>query len=168
MIKTQDLELLLKLALLSSYIKNERPVSVLFSAKVESGKTEILRKASQCKGVAFLNDATAFGIQKEHLDNIVNKVTRTLIMPDLITPLSRAPDTVETFVTFLNGLIEEGLVEIQTYAYSKKFTLPARCNIITSIAKEHLFDQRHQNHRRFSSIKKLYSPLFLHRLSTAD
>ena len=42
MIKTQDLEYLIKLSVLSPYIKGERPVSMLVAARVESGKTEIL------------------------------------------------------------------------------------------------------------------------------
>jgi len=144
MIKTQDLEHLLKLALLSPYIKNERPVSVLISARVESGKTELLQKADGLKGVIYLNDATAYGIQKNYLAGIADGSIKTLVMPDLITPLSRAPDTVETFVTFLNGLIEEGIVRMQTYATDISYETPARCNIITSISKEHLFDQRHR------------------------
>lgn len=144
MIKTEELEHLLKLALLSPYIKGERSVSVLISARVESGKTALLQKAGEVSGVVYLTDATAYGIQRKYLDGIADGTIRTLIMPDLITPLSRASDTVETFVTFLNGLIEEGIVEIQTYAYAKRLKVPARCNIITSIAKEHLFDQRHR------------------------
>lgn len=144
MIKTENLEHLIKLAILSAYVKDERPVSLLISARVESGKTELLLKASKCKGVAYLNDCTAYGIQKNYLEAIAKKEIRTIILPDLITPLSRAADTVETFVTFLNGLIEEGTVEIQTYATSMKLNVSARCNIITSISKEHLFDQRHR------------------------
>jgi len=144
MINTQELEHLIKLAVLSTHIKDERPVSVLICARVESGKTELLKKTIPCKGIAYLGDATAWGIQKEYLDAITKREIRTLVIPDLITPLSRGSDTVETFVAFLNGLIEEGIVEIQTYALQKKLEIPARCNIVTSIAQEHLFDQRHR------------------------
>ena len=144
MIGTEDLELLLKLALTSAYIKDERPVSILICATVESGKTELLRKTMHCDGVLYLADCTAYGIQKGYLREIKDGKIRTIIIPDLITPLSRGADTVETFVSFLNGLIEEGIAEVQTYAMSVKLELPARCNIITSIAKEHLFDQRHR------------------------
>jgi hypothetical protein len=144
MIGTSDLEYLLKLVLLTAHIEDERPVSMLLCARVESGKTELLKKTIPCEGVAYMNDATAWGIQREYLDKITDNEVRTLVIPDLITPLSRTSDTVETFVAFLNGLIEEGLVEVQTYALQKRLKVPARCNIITSIAKEHLFDQRHR------------------------
>lgn len=144
MIGTKQLEYLLKLALLTSYIKDERPVSVLIAARVESGKTELLRKLSECRGIVYLNDATAYGIQKAYIQDIADGKVRTIVIPDLITPLSRSPDTVETFVSFLNGLIEEGIAEVATYAMQLKVKLPVRCNVITSIAKEHLFDQRHR------------------------
>jgi len=144
MIATKDLERIIQLALYSAYVKDERPVSILISSRVESGKTEILRKSSHLDGILYIADATAYGIQKEYLDQIATGKIRTIVIPDLITPLSRSSDTVETFIAFLNGLIEEGIVEIQTYATSIKLTVPARCNIITSIAKEHLFDQRHR------------------------
>ena len=144
MINTKEIEHLLKLAVLSAHIKDERPVSCLLSARVESGKTELLFKAKACKGIAYLTDVTAYGIQKEYLRKIVDKEIRTLVIPDLITPLSRGQDTVDTFVAFLNGLIEEGIVEVQTYALQESLTVPARCNIITSIAKEHLGDHRHK------------------------
>ncbi len=144
MIGTEELEHLIKLALLSAYVKGERPVSVLISARVESGKTEILRKAIHCDGVLYIADATAYGIQKQYIQEIADGKIKTIVIPDLITPLSKSSDTVETFVSFLNGLIEEGIAEVQTYAMSLKLRTPSRCNIITSIAKEHLFDQRHR------------------------
>lgn len=148
MLKTKQLEHLLKLALLSAYIKGERSVSVLVSARVESGKTELIKKADigSDNGVLYLNDVTAYGLQRKYLQQITDGSLKTIIIPDFITPLSKGSDTVETFISFLNGLIEEGVAEVQTYAMSLKITRPggARCNIITSIAKEHLGDHRHR------------------------
>jgi len=141
-INTQQLEYLIKLALFSSYVENERPVSLLISAKVESGKTEILKKAIICKGVLYINDLTAYGIQHKYLDDICNGKIRTIIIPDLIVPLSRQHDTVQTLISFLNSLIEEGVAKISTYLTSIELKYPVRCNIITSIAKEHLTDDR--------------------------
>lgn len=144
MLKTKQLEHLLKLALLSAYIEDERPVSILISARVESGKTELIGKANGLKGVLYLNDVTAYGLQRKYLQSIADGKVKTVIIPDLITPLSKGANTVETFVSFMNGLIEEGVSEVQTYAMSIKIRNPARCNIITSIAREHLGDARHR------------------------
>ena len=144
MIKTQDLEYLIKLSVLSPYIKGERPVSMLVAARVESGKTEILKKAMLCNRVLALNDVTAYGIQKAYLKRICEGEIKTIIIPDLIVPLSKQPETVETFISFINGLIEEGVSEVRTFAMMVKLPHPARCNLITSIAKEHLDDRRHR------------------------
>ena len=146
MLKTEQLEHIIKLALLTPYIAGERPVSLLIAAKVESGKTELMKKAALGveNGVVFLNDVTAWGIQNEYLDKIVSGEVKTIVIADLITPLSRSSDTVETFITFINGLIEDGVCAIQTYARSIRLDIPARCNLITSIAKEFLDDRRHR------------------------
>jgi len=131
---------------MTPYIQGERPISVLISARVESGKTELMKKAALGieKGILYLNDATAWGIQNAYLDKIISGEVKTIIIPDLITPLSRSSDTVETFVSFLNGLMEEGVCEIQTYARAVTLPIPARCNLITCIAKEFLEDRRHR------------------------
>ena len=105
MIKTGELEHIVKLAIFSSYIADERPVSILISARVESGKTELLQKAKQCDGILYLNDVTAYGLQKHYLTPISEGAIRTVIIPDLITPLSRSGDTVETFIAFLNMIL---------------------------------------------------------------
>ena len=146
MLRTEQLEHIIKLALLTPYIKGERPVSLLISARVESGKTELIKKASLGieNGIAYMNDVTAWGIQNKYLDKIVSGEIKTIIIPDLITPLSRSSDTVETLVSFLNGLMEEGVCELQTFARSIQLRIPARCNLITSIAKEFLDDRRHR------------------------
>lgn len=146
MLKTKQLEHLVKLTLLTPYIKGERPVSILISARVESGKTELIRKAAlgPKQGIIYLNDLTAYGLQTKYLDSIVNGKIRTIIIPDLITPLSRSPDTVKTLLAFLNSLIEEGVCEVQTFAKSIELKVPVRCNIITSIAREFGGDQRYQ------------------------
>lgn len=146
MLKTEQLEHILKLVLLTPYIQGERPVSLLISARVESGKTEVIKKTDlgADRGIAFMTDLTAWGLQTKYLDDIASGNIRTIVVPDLITPLSRSSDTVETLVSFLNALIEEGVCEIQTYAKSLELKVPARCNIITSIAKEFLDDRRHR------------------------
>jgi len=146
MLKTQQLEHILKIALLTPYIKGERPVSLLVVARVESGKTEMIKKMELGAemGIGFMTDLTAWGLQTKYLDDIASGKIRTIVVPDLITPLSRSSDTVETLISFLNALIEEGVCEIQTFAKSIQLKVPARCNVITSIAKDYLSDRRHR------------------------
>ena len=141
-INTKHLEHFVKLALYSCYVKDERPVSLLITAQVESGKTEIIRKAAILKGILYISDTTAYGLQKHYIEDISSGKIRTILIPDLITPLSRQHDTVQTFIAFLNGLIEEGIAKISTYVTHIELKTPVRCNLITCIAKEHLSDDR--------------------------
>lgn len=141
MIGTEGLEHIVKLAILSAYLKGERPVSVLISAKVESGKTEIIKKASICRGILYLNEATAMGIQKHYLQDIIDRKIRTIIIPDLMVPFAKQFSTVQTFVAFLNGLLEEGQVGISTAFVHIVLPSEARCNVITSTTRADLSRQ---------------------------
>ena len=145
MIGTEDLEYLVKLALYSAYVKDEKPLSLLITAKVESGKTTIASKFmhDKNKGIVYLTDVTAYGIIKAFLPQLELGKINHLIIGDLITPLSKQQSTVRSFIAFLNNLIEEGIVELQTYANSVKVK-GIRCGIITTIPENELFDKRHK------------------------
>ncbi len=141
MINTAQLEHIVKLALLSAYIKGEHGVSILVSAKVESGKTELVKKAQVCQGVLYMNDLTAFGIGKHYLKRIANREVRTIIIPDLLVPFAKQHSTVETFIAFMNGLIEEGQAGVSTAFLHLTLPKEARCNLITSTTRSDLHKQ---------------------------
>lgn len=145
--RVKDLENLaemIALTLQTAYVKNvEKPNSLLIIAKPESGKTEMMNKFVHNKNVAYLSDATAYGIEQDWLPRIEKGEVRHMLIPDLIKPLSRRESTVRTFVTMMNQLIEEGIVSVSTYAMRRSFQIPVRCGIITAITKEELMDQRH-------------------------
>jgi len=143
LINTGQLEHLIKLALYTGYIKGEKPVSLLITASVESGKTELVKKFSNNKGIVYLTDCTAYGITKNFLPELELGKIKHIIIPDLIVPLSKQKATVKSFISFLNAIIEEGVVEIQTYAISMKKE-NIRCGIITTIARKELNDSRHR------------------------
>jgi hypothetical protein len=135
------------LNLLTAYVKNvPKPNSLLIIAKPESGKTEVLKKFIANKNVAYLSDVTAFGIERDYFSKIESGEIRHIIIPDLLKPLSRKESTVRTFITSMNGLIEEGIASISTYATQRmtpKNEKHVKCGIITAITGEELRDQRH-------------------------
>lgn len=143
MINLAALEELLELTIHSGYVQDEQPVSLLITAKPEAGKTELLSQYSQNRGIAYLTDATAWGIQNKYLNDLVEGKIRHIFIPDLVTPLSRKSETVKGFIGFLNAVIEEGVVEIQTYAIQQTLKKPVKCGLVTTITKETLGDQRH-------------------------
>jgi hypothetical protein len=141
LVNIEPLRKTVECALISSYIKNEKPLSLLIVAKAESGKTSIMKQYRQNEGVAYVSDCTAYGLTRDILPKMVSSEIRTLMIPDLITPLSKSHKTRQGFIAFLNNLIEEGIVKITSYAtiWDKE----VKANLITAITDEALQDGRH-------------------------
>jgi hypothetical protein len=133
---------IIECALISPYIKNEKPLSLMIVAKPEHGKTTIMKQYRQNKGIAYVTDCTAFGLTRDLLPKMTSGDIRTLMIPDLLTPLSKSAKTRQTFVAFLNNLIEEGIVKITTY--TQIWTQDVNCNVITAVTDQALEDGRHE------------------------
>lgn len=151
MIGVDNILNLLELVIFSGHVKGEQPVSVLLTASVEAGKTELVLKFVQNDGCVALTDATAFGIMRDYGEAIKNGGIRHIIIPDLIKPMSRGKDTVHTLIAFLNSLIEEGVYRVSTYAEKIGAPLqgtvgvqpiPVNCGLITTLARGILLDGR--------------------------
>ena len=144
---TRILELL-ELVIFSAYVKGEQPVSVLITAPVEAGKTELVLKFGGNKGCVVLTDATAYGIMRDYGQGIIDGTVKHLIIPDLIKPVSRGKDTVHSLIAFFNALVEEGIVRVSTYAerigvLDAERAIPVKCGLIATMAKGFLLDGRH-------------------------
>jgi len=144
MIGTEILELIIELVIWSGCLLNERPLSLLIIAKPESGKSQlVLKYRGNNPGVIVITDCTAWGMQSNFLNEMRDKRIHHIIIPDLITPLSRQPSTVATFIAFFNNLIEEGVVEVHTYAQNFKVE-GLNVGIISTITPSILNDSRHR------------------------
>jgi hypothetical protein len=142
LIALKPIENLVSLALWSAYLANERPLSILIVSKIESGKTELLSQFRGNRGVQYLTDCTAFGLAKSVLPSILEGKINHIIIPDLLIPLSHSRDTSNNLIALLNALIEEGVINIQTFFHrAPPYKYPVRCGIITAIAKEE-FEER--------------------------
>jgi hypothetical protein len=137
-----QLKKIIECALISSYIKNEKPLSLLIVAKPESGKTTVMKLYKENKGIVYLTDCTAYGIQRDLLPKLVSKEIRTIIIADLLTPLSKAFKTKQSFIAFLNNLIEEGVAKITTYAMT--WDKEVKANVITAVTDQAIEDGRHE------------------------
>lgn len=145
LIGVNDVVLLIELALYSGYISNERPVSLLIIANPESGKTEMLLAFKNIRGVKAPTDITAYKILEQYGDDMAEGKIKHLIIPDLITPVSKKQETAVQFVGFLNALIEEGILEYQSFLITRSYpNQPARVGLLTSITPEYLKDTRHR------------------------
>jgi hypothetical protein len=136
---------MLRLVIMSAYIRNvPTPVSLLIISRPESGKTEVMKKFKINKNIAYLSDVTAFGIQRDYLDEIERGEVRHIMIPDLLKPLSRKASTVNTFITFMNSLIEEGVAAVSTYATRRLDSKHVKCGLIAAITTGEFEDHRHK------------------------
>ena len=104
-----------------------------------------MKKFDQNPGVEYLNDVTAFGIMRRYKEDIEMGRLRHLMFPDLCTPLARQSYTVNTLIAFLNGLTEEGITAIETYAQpGLRLRMGAHraVGIITGITKTEMYNRR--------------------------
>lgn len=137
--RLSDLSDFLKLVLFSGWVKPEggnKPVSAMLVARFESGKTSVLGQFMGAKGTLYMNDVTEYGLIKRYLDPLSKGEIKHIIIPDFIKSINRKKTTVDTLITFFNSLIEEGIVNISTYALNLELKKPIRSALLTSIAVE--------------------------------
>ena len=142
MVGIEGLDEVIQTVIFSAYLEDERPLSALLAAKVESGKSTLLSRYHGIPGLQFFSDVTAWGITHRFLRQLINGEIRHLVIPDLVVPLARNRDTVGVLVAFLNALIEEGAISLHTYATKVDLKDPIRCGLIAALAKEELDSSR--------------------------
>jgi hypothetical protein len=159
---------MVRLNLLTPYIRNQKPNSLLIIAPPESGKTEVMKKFAVNKNVAYLSDVTAYGIQRDYFRAIEDGEVRHIIIPDLLKPLSRKESTVKSFTTMMNGLIEEGIAGISTFASARPQSAKhVKCGLITAITSDEFRDNRH-NWKRIGFLSRLIPFSYSYGLPTVN
>jgi hypothetical protein len=126
---------------LHPYIQDEKPISLLVVAKPESGKTSVLKMYRENRGIVYVTYCTAYGLTRDILPKIVSGEVKTIVIPDLMTPLSKQTKTRQAFVAFLNNLIEEGVAKVTIYF--NVWDRDVNANVITAVTDEALKDGRH-------------------------
>jgi hypothetical protein len=141
MINTQMIEHCIRLAIYSTAIKNETPVSIILLAPPEHGKSEVLKKFAFIKTIKLMtNFDTPCFIEFANEYALGNK--RTLIIPDFLRVTKRKQSTQGNSLTILNSMTEEGW--IGTLPLGQKIEKPIIANLITAITKEEITDKRHK------------------------
>lgn len=142
LINTEPIEELISLSLRTPFIKNAKVVSLFLIADAESGKTEILKKFSNIKGVEYVTDITYAGLI-DLLDDIENKKIKFFVIPDFLKLTMRKSSTASNTLSLLNAIIEEGVAKINTF-FRKKDYNNLTCGLISGITKKELLDKRHK------------------------
>lgn len=136
MIETKPLEDIISLALWTAYLEDEQPQSLIFLSEVEEGKSALTSQFADNDGIVFPHDVTAYGIIRDYKEQLVDGKLKHLIFPEFVFPLARQKETVHTLLSFLNGLMEEGIREIHTYATKLVLPYPVKAGIIACLAKD--------------------------------
>jgi hypothetical protein len=140
--KLADIQELIKYTLFTDYLaldlsKKEVPVSLLIIANAETAKTSLIDQFYPNQGLYYVNDCTAWGIQKNLLDKMEEGKIKRLFIPDLINPTNRKHETVDTLITFLNSYISwEGITSIFTYTMTINLPHPVRGSIISTVTPQ--------------------------------
>ena len=136
MIETKPLEDIISLAMWSAYLEDDQPQSLIILCEVEGGKSALTSQFADNDGVVFPHDVTAYGILKAYRKKLEAGTIKHFIFPEFVFPLARQKETVHTLLAFLNGLMEEGIREIQTYATSLTFSRPIKAGVIACLAAD--------------------------------
>jgi len=151
---------LIKYVLFSDYIvldlsRHETSVSAAIIADPESGKTSIVDQFIPSDGILYLTDVTAWGLQHNYIEQLKRGEFCRILIPDLINPINRKQETVDSLITFFNSYISwEGVSTIMTYAMQVVIDPPIKGSLLTTIATQDF-------HRM---VKKLAAVGFISRL----
>jgi len=139
------LDRLISVTILTGWLKDENPISLMIVAPPAHSKTHILLQYSECKGVIYLTDFTPYGFMRDHFADIESGKRRFLLVPDLnilfSDPMSRSK-----IVGLLLELIEHGVLNISKYwKEADKFGITSKkvkCGMICATTLNVIRDKR--------------------------
>lgn len=142
LIGVKELQDIVKLVVVSGFLKNHKPLSLLLVAKVGHGKTDIISTFS-CKNVHFLSDLSSTGVY-DLLDE--HKQLTHIVLPDFTKITMKNKATSNNLMTTLNSAIEEGLGIVRLKNTKKDFK-GKHIGLITATTDK----SYNQNKKKFSS-----------------
>src|SRR5271170_2503936 len=106
-VKLDPIIQILRAAIWSGMVAEERPVSIMLIADQESAKTEALKFFHGTRTLAYLSDLTSTGLKPFKADIVAGKL-RHLALMDLVRLVSHGKGTSERTIQTLASLMEEG------------------------------------------------------------
>lgn len=130
MIGVNDILKIVKLVLLSGYLKKQKPLSLLLIGEVGSGKTEITTNFKSSR-IVVIGDLSKSGVYSEVMKN---KSLKHIVIPDFLKITNRRRATAQDLITTLNSATEEGLTRSALYRQDLNFK-GKTIGLITSTTK---------------------------------
>ena len=141
MIHTQILEHAVRLALYSTALEKETPVSLLIVAPPEHGKSEILKMFAFIESLKIMTDFNSHVFADFANEYQAGRV-KTLVLPDFLRIVKKKYSTQANSLMILNAITEEGW--IGKLPMGQTISEPIKANVLTAITKEEMADKRHK------------------------
>lgn len=139
--RTEDLRLLITLALYTGRIEGVRPLSLLIIAPIGAGKTESVAEFSELPTVLYANSITPSALYRHYGRALFEGRYHHIIVPDFSSVMGRGREERAPILLFFNALVEEGVVRVLSmFTRLSPETLgvavkgPVRCGLITCIS----------------------------------
>lgn len=142
MISLVEITEIVGLALWSAYVQGERPLSVLLSAPVEAGKTELVMQYNKNDGILYISGFTPTGFMNTYSSELVHGSIRHVLVPDLLSGLAKQYYVRQGLITFLNSLTEEGVASYHTMFVDLNIQSPHPIGLVGGVTKEMLMESR--------------------------
>lgn len=126
--------------ILSAYVQNSKPISLLLIAKAESGKSELIQNLRGYSNVLYTNDLSFKPLVENILPQVEQKAITHILIPDFIN-ITQHKRAVENLIPLLNTLMAEGLKDLKYYGSVREYKEDLRCGIISGITRE-MFDKQ--------------------------
>ncbi len=144
MIRVGRVELFVRACVASAFLKDaEKPVSFLLIAEPECGKTSVLKRFVVVIGkdcaIHFSSFDTAYALQRDILQKIGEGKIRYIFTADLQNLSGMSTKTKSQLLTFLIGLIEEGVKSIGSYAVGRIELDFAKCGWGGTVQPSYIF-----------------------------
>lgn len=139
MIRVQEIVHLLKLAVYSSYIESERPVSVILIAPPEHGKTELLKTFAFIDSISIQTDFNTFTFSEFAMQYPKKK---TIIIPDFLRVVKKKHSVSSNALSIISAVTEEGW--IGKLPLGQIIEKPIIANFLTALTTDELNDKRHK------------------------
>lgn len=140
MIGVEQLQEIIEAELHTGKLEGENPGSILVVSYVGAGKTDLVRHYPDAcvDSVLYVTDITAFAIHKRYGRKLRSGKIRHIVLADLLVPLNKQKEQAGHFITFMNGIIEEGIAKVISRDSDFQVNFPVRCGLITTLAREEL------------------------------
>jgi len=135
MYKTEKIERIIELALLTGFIGNGGPVSVMLIADAEHAKTSVLR-GFRCYKTIETADISPKVIRDDIVPLLRTYSLNHIIIPDMVKVLSHKTATVNATIAFFNAMMEEGIMRSMFFGQTFELDVPRVCGIITSVTND--------------------------------